>query len=346
MGSSLLAHLYSRIRGSQEDVATLALQYILTQSERLNSAFTKLAEYRLGIVLPEKLIYTCQESGENKERPDMSGRDNNGNEIILCEMKFYAGLTSNQPLGYIDRLKEENGKGLVFICPSVRTINLWNKISNICAQRETKQINNGCICTDGIHITILTWAEVIEVLHSTAASVAPELIADIQQLKGFCDLIDSEAFIPFTSQDLSAGCAVMMDRYYRVIDGVYDLIAADKSISTGVIGKASPYVSGYERKLIVNDTLVFFSFDRAMWKNNNCMETPFWVAIGNSEYQQSSSFQKFLKSIDERKIAHSYYGRMTYFALDVMTDAALDDVCSDLKNQILNYLKLVQNVIE
>ena len=42
MGYSLLAHLYPRIKGSQEDVATFSLGYILEQSDALNKAFTKL----------------------------------------------------------------------------------------------------------------------------------------------------------------------------------------------------------------------------------------------------------------------------------------------------------------
>ena len=41
MNTSLLAHLYPYIKGSQEDVATYSLQYLLSQSDKLNIAFTK-----------------------------------------------------------------------------------------------------------------------------------------------------------------------------------------------------------------------------------------------------------------------------------------------------------------
>ena len=40
MAYSLLAHLYPRIKGSQEDVATFSLGYILEQSDALNKTFT------------------------------------------------------------------------------------------------------------------------------------------------------------------------------------------------------------------------------------------------------------------------------------------------------------------
>ena len=97
MAESLLASLYSRIKGSQEDVATASLQYILSSSEHLNKAYNKLLSNALKLDIGSDVHYTCQSVGEDKERPDMSGVDLDGNEIILCEMKFYAGLTDNQP---------------------------------------------------------------------------------------------------------------------------------------------------------------------------------------------------------------------------------------------------------
>ena len=115
MAGALLAHLYSRINGSQEDVATAALQYIISSSAELKRAFNKLLADVIKIEFDPDTRYSLQSVGKNKERPDMSGADSDGKEIILCEMKFYAGLTFNQPNTYLDRLKEENGKALVFV---------------------------------------------------------------------------------------------------------------------------------------------------------------------------------------------------------------------------------------
>jgi hypothetical protein len=88
MAKSLLAHLYTRISGSQEDVATIALQYLVSQSEELNREFTRLLSSSLHINLEEHLQYTCQVTGKENERPDMAGIDKKGREIVLCEMKF------------------------------------------------------------------------------------------------------------------------------------------------------------------------------------------------------------------------------------------------------------------
>ena len=67
MALSLLAHLYSYIRGSQEDVATLSLQYILKQSPDLNAAFTRLVSKALQAEPGEEIHYVCQRQSREKK---------------------------------------------------------------------------------------------------------------------------------------------------------------------------------------------------------------------------------------------------------------------------------------
>ena len=61
MAYSLLAHLYPHIRGSQEDIATYSLQYLLVQSNELNRAFTKRVSEVLHVEIEDTLQYICQE---------------------------------------------------------------------------------------------------------------------------------------------------------------------------------------------------------------------------------------------------------------------------------------------
>lgn len=344
MANSLLAHMYSRIRGSQEDVATIALQYLITQSSELNSAFTNLIEDKLNTKLSNNLQYSCQSVGEDKERPDMAGTDQNGNEIVLCEMKFYAGLTHNQPLGYIDRLKVNAGIGLVFICPKSRQTSLWSKLKELCTERTVEFINNHCVEVDGIRMAIATWAEVIESIRSVAAATSSAYLSDIHQLKGFCDQMDSDAFIPFAPDDLTADKAIKQERYYSVVDEVYNLLSADESIHTESMGKASSYRTGYERKILIDETPVYFSFDRGMWKSNASTETPFWVAVGDGDIQAHPRFRQRLSSMDDVKKEDGVWS-LTYFPLDPPIDATFDEVCLALKTQIINYVNIVKSYI-
>ena len=222
MAYSLLAHLYSHIRGSQEDVATYSLQYLISQSKNLNQCFTHLLSDVLNTDINCDLFYSCQSQGKNKERPDISGKDKYGNELILCEAKFYEALTSNQPLGYIKRLKECDGKGLVFICPNARIPVLWSQLKELCKNQKCEQITENCISVDGIRLGIVSWNTIITELYRNASTNAQEYLADIKQLDGYCEKIEDSAFLPFESNECGSDVALKIERYYEVIDATID----------------------------------------------------------------------------------------------------------------------------
>ena len=343
MANSLLAHLYTHIRGSQEDIATLSLQYILSQSNDLNDAFTKRISSNLHIDIEDKLEYICQLSGKNKERPDMTGLDKNGNEKIICEMKFYAGLTPNQPLAYIDRLKDSSGKGLVFICPKTRRLPLWSKLTEVCSVRNVTFVDDFCIIVDDISLSIITWSEILELLHKIAASVASELLSDINQLEGYCAQMDSDAFIPFTSEDLTAEIPKKAERYYAVIDEVMNLLNIDHNLNTSQKGtRPNAYRKGYTRSMLIEGLSITLNYDRDLWKSEKSFETPFWVAIRNADWIQTDEIIEKLKCVDENKKEYQLWG-MIFLALEAPVNMTLFEVAENLKKQILNYIYLVKN---
>ena len=339
---ALLAHLYPHIKGSQEDIATLSLQYLLMQSKELNRAFTKRLADIMRIELEDTLQYGCQVvgKGEEKERPDMAGIDSQGNEVILCEMKFYASLTENQPLTYLDRLKNNNGRGLMFICPASRRTSLWAKLQELCSGRKIQQVDNNCIIVENIVLGITTWSEIIDLLEQIASASAIAYSSDVTQLKGYCNLIDSEAFIPFSSEDLSAEMANKCERYYQVIDEVIDLLCADKTLVTSKDRlKATGYRKGYTRSLYINELAITLNYDRDLWKKPSTVETPFWVAIRDKGWHQNSLIVEKLAALSEYR--KERFWDMIWLALDPMQNATFSEVCEDLKKKILEYLSLV-----
>ncbi|MBE5890027.1 MAG: hypothetical protein E7282_03550 [Lachnospiraceae bacterium] len=343
MAESLLAHLYSRIKGSQEDVATMSLQYIISSSNRLNQAFNRLLSDALKFDLDEDITYSCQSVGENSERPDMSGVDKNGNEVILCEMKFYAGLTSNQPNGYLDRLVNENGKALVFVCPERRRVSLWNKLTDLCreANREFSAESNYRAEVDGIVMAIISWAEIIEMLRRTAASQVIEAISDIEQLSGFCDMMDSTAFIPFASEDMGPDIARREDRYFQVIDRLFDTLIANKSLKASGKGlKSSPNRNGYIKYLKINQYAVALIYDRSTWIDSKSAETPFWFYFNDDGWTQTDELKKKLVAIPEYERA--MFGNTIGIALHPMLDSQLDEIAVNLMNQILGIISKVE----
>ena len=345
MAESLLAHLYSRIKGSQEDVATVSLQYIISSSEKLNTAFNKTLSDALKIKLDEDITYSCQSVGENSERPDMSGIDKFGREVILCEMKFYAGLTSNQPNAYLDRLIKEDGKALVFVCPEQRRVSLWDKIKKLCLEhgKSISDEDGFRVSVDGIAMAILSWAEIIEILRRTASSVAVEALPDIAQLDGFCEMMDSSAFIPFSAEDLGPDVARREERYYQVIDRLFDSIIANKSINSSGKGlRGSSNRNGYIRYVKIGDYCVALMYDRTAWMSKKSVESPFWIYLTDDrDWKQSDSLKAKLMAVPENE--KEVFGNYIGIALNVRTDAELDEVVADMMNQVLGYIERLRN---
>ena len=343
MAEALLAHLYSRIKGSQEDVATLSLHYIISSNSALNEAFNRLISKSLKLDIGSDISYTCQSVGENSERPDMSGVNREGKECVLCEMKFYAGLTFNQPNGYLHRLIEEDGKGLVFVCPEQRLASLWTKVKELCKEygRELTEETGYRILADGIAMAVVSWAEVIEELRRTASSLAVDVLPDIAQLAGFCSMMDSTAFIPFASEDLGPDIARKEERYYQVIDRLYDvLIGNDKIKASGKGLKASPNRSGYIRYIRIEDYQIALIYSRTAWMNTSSVETPFWFYINDEEWKQSDALKSKLNFISEYE--RDIYDNRIIIALKALLDSPLDDVANDMMSQILGTINVLK----
>lgn len=343
MAYSLLAHLYPHIKGSQEDVATLSLQYLLTQSSALNRAFTKRISDILNVEIEEDLQYSTQVTGEDNERPDMAGTDSSGTEQILCEMKFYAGLTANQPLGYLDRLKKNGGKGLLFICPKSRVVSLWLELRKICEDKKCRiqDINDFCLNIDGVNMAIVSWLEIVEELKSSASDEPEHVLSDIYQLKGYCEQMDEDAFIPFEPKDLTLDFAKKAEQFYSIIDKVADLLLYDKKVETSEDRrKSAANRYGYTRWIYIDGYGVSLCYDRNLWKNNESIDTPFWFLIRDENWNQTEDIVRVLKK-KQNKFEWGYI----YLPLEVPTYATEDEVCKDLKNQILKYIDEVDRGI-
>ena len=336
---SLLAHFYSRIKGSQEDVATLSLQYIISSSEELNAAFNRLLSKSLNINLESDITYSCQSVGENSERPDMSGVNKEGKELVLCEMKFYAGLTANQPNGYLDRLIKEGGLALVFVCPEQRRASLWSKVLELCRE-DGKSISDESkyrAKVNEIAMSVITWAEIIEELRRTASSTAVGSLPDIAQLAGFCEMMDSNAFIPFSSEDMGPDIARREERYYQVIDRLYDTLMANKEINaTGKGLKASANRSGYTRYLRIGDYSAALIYNRPAWIHANTAETPFWFYICDDGWNQSDALKAKMRVIPEYE--REMFDNTVACALYPKLDVQLDEIANDMMNQILCFI--------
>lgn len=285
--NSLLAHLYSRIKGSPEDIATMSLCYVLENSESAKQVFCNYLSSISGIENIPDLYFKTQVSGENSERPDLVGSDRNNDEVLLCEAKFWAGLTKNQPLAYLERLrKSENSmeKALVFICPKARIISLWGELTRIInaseavksdESQELKRVKVG-----GVLMTIVSWGEIVNIIMQALSAEHSPIFSDVQQLQGLCERMDEEAFLPFSQEDFGIDKAQRILSFYNIVDKVAgELINNMGASSKGL--KATSQYGGYSRYLRIGDFGISIRYSCNYWIS--LAETPFWLTIKEIE---------------------------------------------------------------
>ena len=340
MRKSLLGHLYNHIKGSAEDVATMSLQYLLSYYDELQHSFNTLIEKRLGIPVDKNITYECQSVGDELERPDMSGTDSNGKEVILCEVKFYAGLTSNQPLTYLRRLKDENGAGIVFICPKDRVESLWDTLMNKCKGESVELLERACADVSGVRLTILSWEEIIEDLTRTANAFEKSSLADIEQLSGYCEQIINESFVPFKAEELGAYEAKKYERLMYILDRVVDSILADKDYEADIKKlKATAFRDGYTRYFRLNGFCVTLQLNLLYWSDDRYMDTPFWISFNDDTWKTPGEYiDRFTSVIPSRKVVSR---DSVFLALDVPCGVMEDAVIESIKKQISEYLSLL-----
>lgn len=129
----LLAHIAKKFVPSQhENIASESLAYVLRRSSSSRAALIHLLR-SLGARLPEDLTFRTQAHGTDEAIPDIAGEDVRGIQTVILEAKFWAGLTESQPVGYIQRLRDQGGTTLVVIAPSQRAELLWTELTRRCA---------------------------------------------------------------------------------------------------------------------------------------------------------------------------------------------------------------------
>jgi hypothetical protein len=96
----LFGHLVSRFSTHPENLATEALAFIVNRSATMRVELRNLFG-RTGIELPPLARFQSQAADEQGNIPDLIGLDALGAEWLFIENKFWAGLTENQPAGYL-----------------------------------------------------------------------------------------------------------------------------------------------------------------------------------------------------------------------------------------------------
>ncbi len=161
--------------------------------------------------LTDDLSFKTQVYDEDNSIPDLVGFDEDNNQRCIIESKFWAGLTDNQPITYIKRFKSDKPSMLLFLIPSKRMESIWGELISRCKDggikirdeiREHHKIS--AKLNDNHHLAVTDWNTLLTLMETELEAAGDHVFkSDLLQLKGLCNQMDEEAFLPLHSQEIS-----------------------------------------------------------------------------------------------------------------------------------------------
>lgn len=282
MTDSLFAHLALTFGSHPENLATEALGYILRTSPGARAGVADFLR-EAGCSVPDELRWVNQVGGQDGGRPDLVGLDGAGKQVLLVEAKFWAGLTDKQPLVYLDRLPP--GGALLVVGPAARSTLLWAELRKRLVE-DGRALEERPISSHGVNagtvggklMVLVSWRALLAAARIRAEGDGEVAIAaDIAQLQGLCDRMDSQAFIPVTGEELSDHRYRRVVEFCDIVDTVTDLLV--KGDLASIRGfKATSGKGHYMRYMLLNGVVgASLLCDVRKWMKFG--STPLWLTI-------------------------------------------------------------------
>jgi hypothetical protein len=207
---------------------------------------------------------------------------------FVIEAKYWAGLTDAQPNSYLNSLPDE-GALLLFVAPSKRLDTLWSELLRRCAD-SGKQLNDPLSQTGeqrhiqvGNHILgVVSWRLLLDIL-SGALDRAGDRAggADVQQLQGLCEQMDSEAFLPLHSEELSGCLGIRIVQFGQIASDLTDILVNRGDASVKGL-RATGGNGWFGRYLMLRGYGCFLSYSSYHWTEWG--GTPLWLEVKGHDW--------------------------------------------------------------
>jgi hypothetical protein len=299
--ASLFGSLVTRFTKHPENLASEALAYILRESPTARLAFIQcLSEIAPG--LPTDLVFRTQAAGEDDAIPDIVGVDEENQQIVIAEAKFWAGLTDNQPCTYLKRLPPNRPGLLVFIAPEARMQTLSLELLRRCEESGMLRPTAGeagrlpLRFGDRHWLALTSWRAIIRVLEAkVVASGEDRVRADLQQLDGLCESMDSAAFLPIRSEELSPLIGKRIGDYCNLINDIVERLIADRICDTNRLRKTG-MEGRWGRYIRIRGNGCFLHFSAPYWAIHR--ETPIWLSVTDHNFKRTAEMRAALAPLE------------------------------------------------
>lgn len=345
---SLFAHLATKFGEHPENLATESLNYILGSSDVAKKALTQLFE-QTGIRFKGELSFQTQVSGQDNAIPDIEGTNLAGEKQIIIEGKFWAGLTENQPVIYLNRLPKQSKSILVFVSPAKRFETLWLELIRRIQESGQKigqqnRISNEFIAanvTETKVVAIVSWRTVLSAILTMVESAnQTTVISDTRQLIGLCDRMDDEAFLPLRSEELAPQIGKRIVQFCQIIDEVTER-AVNETIASVKNLKASSGLGWYGRYMRIYDQGCCLHFNAHQWSKSR--ETPIYLEVLDEKWGFNQKLKDALSCLERETPPRMFLNGKSieipiFLPIGVEKDKVVDAIYSQFK-EIAGLLK-------
>lgn len=299
---SLFGHIVARFSNQQENLATESLHYIMQQHSASDAFFRFVAQLAPG--LSPITRFETQSGTDKSARPDMVGKDAEGKPVLVIEAKFWAGLTDQQPVAYINALPEDRGAILLFVAPEKRFATLWPELVRRCTEAGLEiamEAQGGSAwkigeLAAGRTLALTSWRVLLAyLLQAAEADSKPAVASDIRQLQGLCDYLDETAFLPLQSEELTAITGTRITQYCQLVDDITERLVAEGIASTKRL-RATSIRGAYLRYMSIHGFGCAVSFSPRLWGEHR--STPLWFSVLGPDWRPSSIARERLQRLE------------------------------------------------
>ena len=333
---TLLAYLVSSFPGKTEDIATEALRHLFHHSDACVDALDSVVKSGVRGIDSIDTVKT-QVIGRDGTRPDLVCFNEEGQERVLIEVKFWAGLTANQPNGYINRLPLDGPTVLMFLVPDDRVRSLWpqlrKRLDGEFTAVEDLDAERRCVSISGSqrHLMVVSWGSLLDTMAARSSDSGESGAAtEIRQLRSLARYADEGAFKPIPRGDEPGDSEIRLRQYRRLVDAATaEGINQEWADRKGLRATPKPY--GYGRYIRLHGAVVWFGINLELFERTG--KTPLWVSRHHS-YPDEPDVSRRLGAEDQAW--YRRHGRH-WFPINLMRDVEYPQVLAGVVDSLKRY---------
>ena len=279
---SLLAHVVAKFAPKQwENLATESLHFLLQRPGgqcAISAVLSSLA------FKPGELRWSTQAaSAEDSSIPDLVGYDPADRPAGIIEVKFWAALTSNQPLGYLDRQTrafpgEPSAHLLMFLVPQRRlqlvAAELAARLGQVAVPTDLDGVAR--LARGDERVVVIAWTRVLAELQIRLEEARDtEGLGDLAQLRGLCDRADEDVMLPIAAEEVSDSLGRRVHEFCELANGTADLLVSEGLLNTK--GLRSAAGQGWYTRYVKSGSGHVFGIGMYSWSWAHRYPSPWWV---------------------------------------------------------------------